>query len=93
MPMMLPPLRERKSDIALLALWFLSQMKNASGQQFALAAETLQALENYSWPGNVRELENVLKRAVALGDGDSMVLQMNSLPEQVMAAVKAKDDE
>lgn len=93
MPMMLPPLRERKSDIALLAQWFLSQMKNAAGQQFALAAETLQALENYSWPGNVRELENVLKRAVALGDDDSMVLQMNSLPEQVMAAVKAKDDE
>ena len=66
----LPPLRERKSDIAMLADHFLKRFARETGRRprgFAPAA--LAKLESYDWPGNVRELKNVIERAVALGRG------------------------
>lgn len=67
----IPPLRERESDVLLLARVFLdrySQENNRSLKGFSVSA--LSAMENHSWPGNVRELENKIKRAVILADGD-----------------------
>ncbi len=63
----LPPLRERKSDIALLAEYFLSLFSVEMGvERKSLAKSSLKSMESYTWPGNVRELENILRRAVLL---------------------------
>jgi len=65
-PIVLPPLRERKEDIPLLVSHFLR--KHTRGDPAVrLTAETLQTLTQYDWPGNVRELENVIERVVVLG--------------------------
>jgi two-component system, NtrC family, response regulator AtoC len=65
----LPPLRERKEDISLLAEYFLTKHATQLGRaRRAASSATLQALQDHSWPGNVRELENVIKKIVALGD-------------------------
>jgi DNA-binding NtrC family response regulator len=64
-PLAVPPLRERREDIAPLALRLLGQLGRDLGRPGArLAAGALEALRAYSWPGNVRELRNVLERAV-----------------------------
>ena len=63
----LPPLRERKSDIALLAEYFLNLFSVEMGvERKSLAKTSLKSMESYAWPGNVRELENILRRAVLL---------------------------
>lgn len=62
----LPALRERRSDIPILANWFLERLAPGRGTEISGAA--MKALLAYDWPGNVRELENCLERAVALGD-------------------------
>jgi len=63
----LPPLRERRGDVELLAEYFLQKFSHEfGGGPKSLSPETLSALREYSWPGNVRELENVLGRAVLL---------------------------
>ena len=62
-PLTIPPLRERKKDIPLLANHFCNRF-GREGQSFA--QETLDLLQKYHWPGNVRELENVTRRALAL---------------------------
>src|ERR1700730_9863619 len=69
----LPPLRERRDDIPLLAQHFLersAQQFNKKGKRFAQPA--LRALEEYAWPGNVRELENAVQRAVFLSEGQTV---------------------
>ena len=69
----LPPLRERRDDISLLAHHFLqrsSELFHKKARRFSAA--TMQALEQHNWPGNVRELENVIQRAVVLSDGPSI---------------------
>jgi DNA-binding NtrC family response regulator len=60
-----PPLRERKSDIAALATWFAEKMGRGS---FAQSPALLEQLQRHDWPGNVRELRNVVERALSLGD-------------------------
>jgi transcriptional regulator with GAF, ATPase, and Fis domain len=62
----LPPLRERKGDVALLARYFLARF---AGPGVELAPEALAALSAHAWPGNVRQLENELRRATALTRG------------------------
>jgi two-component system response regulator AtoC len=71
--MHLPPLRERRDDIPLLAQQFLAKAANQfqkTARNFSQPA--LQTLEEYNWPGNVRELENVVQRGVALSDGTTV---------------------
>lgn len=75
----LPPLRERKDDIPLLARHFLSR---DDGTGFDLDPKTEEALRNYPWPGNVRELENALERAAVLTSGNTILPA--ALPERVV---------
>jgi two-component system response regulator PilR (NtrC family) len=74
----LPPLRERKEDIPLLAQHFLEKYGEENAKQdLELTAEALDRLTDYDWPGNVRELENVIERAVVLSSspriGDDLI--------------------
>jgi DNA-binding NtrC family response regulator len=81
----LPPLRERISDIPLLAEHFLRQVCADSGKQVqGFSEEAMTALQRFRWPGNVRELENVIERAVLLGKGSE--IGIDDLPAAVMAA-------
>src|SRR6266550_3340455 len=79
----LPPLRNRPGDIALLADAFLKRAGEARGETpRTLTPEALEAMQRYSWPGNVRELENALERAAILAKGDTIPL--SALPERVV---------
>ncbi len=65
-----PPLRERRSDIRVLAEHFLKRFIRETGRKIhGFTAAAMKKLEEYNWPGNVRELRNVVERAVALGMG------------------------
>jgi two-component system response regulator AtoC len=75
----LPPLRERKEDIPLLADFFLSKHAARLGRtRPAVSTRTLEVFLNYSWPGNIRELENVVKKIVALGDEHLAVAELTA---------------
>jgi two-component system response regulator PilR (NtrC family) len=66
-PIHIPPLRERRDDIPLLAEHFLARFRREMGKHVAkISSEAMASLLRYPWPGNVRELENVIERAVAL---------------------------
>jgi DNA-binding NtrC family response regulator len=79
----LPPLRERPNDIAVLSELFLKRTGEMRGElPKGLTPEALEAMQKYSWPGNVRELENALERAAILAKGDSIPL--SALPERVV---------
>lgn len=73
-PLILPPLRERKGDVKLLAERFLAELNSRHSTQKCLTTEALQKLEQHLWPGNVRELKHSIHRAYILSDGD--VIQM-----------------
>jgi two-component system response regulator PilR (NtrC family) len=78
----LPPLRERREDIPLLADHLIRRLNRKLGCRFlGMEQEALGALMNHGWNGNVRELENVLERAMILGDGDGMDEMVERLPE------------
>ncbi len=86
-PIVLPPLRERREDIPLLAEHFLAKYAEQMGKSItALSHEAMSLLQQYDWPGNIRELENVIERAVAL-EGTPTVLP-DSLPASVRGAVQ-----
>ena len=81
-PIHLPPLRERREDIPLLAMNFLAKYSGENKRPIrGIAPEAMELFLGYDWPGNVRELENAIERAVALGTG--AVLTPESLPDQV----------
>jgi two-component system, NtrC family, response regulator AtoC len=85
----LPPLRERREDISLLAEYFLAKHAARFGRaRISLSAQTLQTFEDHSWPGNVRELENVVKKIVALGDDRRALSEFSVVPagSRAMAA-------
>ncbi|MGA2064039.1 MAG: sigma-54 dependent transcriptional regulator [Thermoguttaceae bacterium] len=85
----LPPLRERISDIPLLAEHFLRQVSADAGKKVeGFTEEAMTALGRFRWPGNVRELENVIERAVLLGKGT--VIGIDDLPAAVVAAGPAR---
>jgi len=83
-PVVLPPLRERREDIRLLAHSFLARADNAK----KLTAAALGSLEGYNWPGNVRELENAIEHGLALCDGDT--IDQKDLPIGVGKAGQAE---
>lgn len=72
-PVHLPPLRERKNDIPLLALHFLRRFAAEQGKDITeISSEAMRLLLEYAWPGNVRELENSLEHAVVLAKGSRL---------------------
>jgi DNA-binding NtrC family response regulator len=82
----LPPLRERITDIPLLARHFLLRVCQECHKNILdLSDDALLALQRYPWPGNVRELQNVIERAVLLGKGD--LIRLEDLPTNLSAAV------
>ena len=84
----LPPLRERRQDIPLLASHFAAQVSRDLGRPVAgFTPEARACLERYAWPGNVRELRNAVERAVVLGEGELIVPE--DLPEAVLDAAGA----
>src|SRR5580658_4361318 len=81
-PIHLPPLRERREDIALLARSFLDRYRKSMSKAIeAIEPKAMERLEAYDWPGNVRELENTVERAVALETG--RWITMEGLPERI----------
>lgn len=89
-PIQLPPLRQRRSDILLLAEHFLTkyagrEKKNVTGFQ----KRTIRILHDYPWPGNVRELESAIERAIILSDGDS--ISPEDLPMAVQSYAEGDD--
>jgi Nif-specific regulatory protein len=78
-----PPLRDRRSDIPLLATYFLEQFRAAGDRRIdGFSAQARDLLLRYSWPGNVRELQNAVERAVVLGSGDRILAE--DLPETLL---------
>ncbi len=82
-----PALRERRSDIPMLAHWFLERCVPGRSVQVTNAA--MKSLLQYDWPGNVRELENCVERAVALGD--QQVLDVDDLPPAIASTAQPQD--
>ncbi len=79
----MPPLRERRLDIPLLARYFATQLcKNLKRPVAGISPEARACLTNYDWPGNIRELQNAIEHAVVLGAGD--LIRPEDLPESVL---------
>ena len=73
LPVVVPPLRERKADVARLAQYFLARFTEAEGRApMTLTDDARELLEEYHWPGNVREMRNLMERAVVLVSGDTL---------------------
>jgi PAS domain S-box-containing protein len=74
-PITVPPLRQRKSDIALLVNFFVNQANRKLGRIVkTISPHTMQSLQNYYWPGNIRELANVVERALINSNGTELQL-------------------
>jgi formate hydrogenlyase transcriptional activator len=81
LPLTLPPLRERRSDIPLLASFFVERFSHQFAKEITgISQDTMDVLSRYSWPGNIRELQNVVERAVVLCPGGVLRLGKDLLP-------------
>jgi PAS domain S-box-containing protein len=90
-PLRVPPLRERGSDIALLARAFAERFARRMGQRLdLLRPDDFQRLQDYSWPGNVRELQNVIERAIIFSTGSRLDLN-RAMPETATPAPPPRD--
>jgi two-component system response regulator HydG len=84
-----PPLRERKEDVQLLAMFFLKRYADKNNKDIeGFAEDAMLALTSYDWPGNVRELENAVERAVVFTMGN--VVPLAALPQGVSAFAESK---
>jgi formate hydrogenlyase transcriptional activator len=81
LPVTLPALRQRRSDIPLLTHFFVDRFSRQFGKRISgVEQETMKVLSDYSWPGNIRELQNVIERAVVLCPGTVLKLGKDLLP-------------
>ena len=87
-PIKVPPLRERKEDIVILANHFLK--KYAKDKERKLSKEFVNSLKKYHWPGNVGELENIMRRIIELSD--SKIIGIKDLPEEIQALKEPPKD-
>jgi DNA-binding NtrC family response regulator len=84
-PIHIPPLRERREDIPLLAEHFLAKFNDRLKKQIAsIAPEAIERLVAYHWPGNIRELENLMERTVLFCEGPE--IRVSDLPPEVVGA-------
>lgn len=106
-PVNIPPLRERGSDIAILAEYFIRQLGGEMGRgRLSASSGFIKALTAYRWPGNVRELKNVIERSIILADGGAITEEhlpselrlteslpaSKSLPERLLTLQEAEDE-
>jgi DNA-binding NtrC family response regulator len=82
--MFVPPLRERRDDIALMVEKFLEKHRNKDKRNYKTSRELMGVLQSYAWPGNVRELENAIERAVVLCQGEQ--LSIDDFPREIREA-------
>ncbi|OHB53473.1 MAG: sigma-54-dependent Fis family transcriptional regulator [Planctomycetes bacterium GWF2_42_9] len=88
-PIFLPPLRERKDDIMLLADYFLEQFARENNKRITrISTPAIEMLTSYHWPGNVRELENCIERAILLCNDD--VIRSEHLPPSLQMIKKTE---
>ncbi|MCE5341638.1 MAG: sigma 54-interacting transcriptional regulator [Planctomycetaceae bacterium] len=88
-PIFLPPLRERKDDIMLLADYFLEQFARENNKRITrISTPAIEMLTSYHWPGNVRELENCIERAILLCNDD--VIRSEHLPPSLQMIKKSE---
>jgi transcriptional regulator with GAF, ATPase, and Fis domain len=74
-PIILPPLRERREDIALLTAYFVEKLRTKLGRQVTrISDQAVNELMAYDWPGNVRELENIVERSLILSPGSTLLV-------------------
>lgn len=82
-PIVIPPLRERREDIPELVAHFLTVYSEINDRYVVhIQREAMQALQDYHWPGNVRELQNYVERAVVMAEGDELTVEL--LPDVVL---------
>lgn len=87
-----PPLSERLSDIPLLAASILRKLaKTHNKTSLHLASGCVEKLQHYHFPGNVRELENILERALAMSDGDTILPEDINLPEKLQDSARKNE--
>jgi two-component system response regulator AtoC len=82
-----PPLRERRSDIPMLAHWFIDRC--APGRSVQVTNAAMKSLLQYDWPGNVRELENCVERALTLGN--QQMIDVDDLPPAIASNLPSAD--
>lgn len=90
-PIVVPPLRQRKEDIAELCAFFLREFSRDRGMEFALSDEALQSLQSYDFPGNVRELKNIIERICVLAT--SPLIQVWNLPPDIIGTTQQNCEE
>jgi DNA-binding NtrC family response regulator len=91
-PIHIPPLRERREDIPLLAEYFLKKFNVDYRKNIELISmEVIDIFMEYDWPGNIRELKNVIERAVAIAEPDVDILMPHHLRPQLICPKKEKD--
>lgn len=82
-PIVCPPLRERREDIPLLAMHFLRKAAlDGKHKVTGISREAMEAIENYHWPGNIRQLEWAIERGVLLGEGEQ--IRLEDLPPEIL---------
>jgi len=86
----IPPLRERREDIAVLARYFVDRSVAQGRRRWSIAPEVIERLEGYDWPGNVRELRNVLERALILAEEDR--IEVEDLPGNLQSRFPFRGD-
>ncbi len=82
----IPPLRERITDLPILANFMLSRISGGNSDTYSLSDDAIEKLKTYPFPGNIRELENILERAATLCDGNEITANDLDLPDSKPAA-------
>ncbi|HET9838651.1 MAG TPA: sigma-54 dependent transcriptional regulator [Candidatus Angelobacter sp.] len=91
-PILVPPLRERREDVELLANHFLKKYAHAAQKSILrIRPESLEALRNFEWPGNVRQLENTIERAVAMETGEELRIDLDADHPRARAAAASSN--
>jgi formate hydrogenlyase transcriptional activator len=92
-PIVIPPLRDRREDIPVLARYFAQKHARRMKKPIdSIAAKAMTALTEYHWPGNVRELENFIERAVILSRGVELEIPLAELKQRTKSAAVASSD-
>ena len=91
--MTLPPLRDRKEDIPLLAKWFVDQLARKMGKPTAeIPQRTMQMLQRYPWPGNVRELKHAIEGALITARGKKLNFELPKMADVALSDFKSFEE-